>query len=553
MYDTLITGGMLVDGTGAEPYKADIALLDGKIAKIERTACGANAGGGENRLCNAPAKQTIGAGGRYVTPGFIDVHRHDDAAVFKDGYGEIQLRQGITTTINGNCGLSATPMPASRRQDIIAYLRPITGSFPRTDYETFDEYLSRVEEHPLPLNFGSHIGNGTTRMAVKGFAGGALSPDEIAGVRRYFDDALNAGAFGISMGLAYTPEIFYGRESLVELLSPLRGGSVPMVTHIRGEGDMLYSAVGEVISVAEELRIPLHISHYKCLGRKNWGHLLKKTTALIQAARERGVKITVDVYPWTAGATLLTQLLPPKFVEGGMARAVERLRDAKLREECRAILQIPDTAEKFGFENEVLLIGWENVMIGSVNTAKNQECIGKRFTEIAAMRGQDPFDAACDIIIEEEGDVSMISFIADETDIISILNYDNSCVISDSIYSDTGNPHPRLYGTYTKLLAEFVRDKKALPLSTAIHKISGKPAGIFGIKNKGILKEGYDADIAVFDLARIENHATYEAPRHLGLGFDYVFVGGKIANDHDRFIDTGAGRVLRREGGSGGS
>ena len=535
MFDTLIVNGTVLDGTGSGPFEADIALLDGKVAKIVRR-------GGGSAL--PEARRRIDAGGCYVTPGFIDAHRHDDAVVFKAGYGEIQIRQGVTACINGNCGLSAAPAPAAFRADIAAYLRPITGSFPDIDFATFAGYIAAVKKQKLPLGFGALVGNGTLRMSVKGFAAGPLDAAERSAVQRSLADALEAGALGVSMGLAYIPEIFYDRASLVELLAPLRGGGRPIVTHIRGEGNMLFSAIEEVIGIAEELSVPLHVSHYKCLGKKNWGALLEKTTARIRQAAADGLTVSMDVYPWTAGSTQLAQLLPPEFLEGGAAKTAARLADPAQRARCRAILSSPDSGAKYGFENQLELIGWENVMVSSVVSEKNKPYVGMRIPDIAVSRNVDPFDAAFDILVDENCEVSMVNFIADENDVIAIMNYPESCIISDSIYSDKGNPHPRQHGTFAKLLAEYVRDRKCLTLEQAIHKITGKPAQIFNLAGKGFIKEGYDADIAVFDLAQIENHATYTDPRRLATGFAYVLVGGEIVNDHDTFINAGSGGLL---------
>lgn len=531
MLDLLLVNGNVVDGSGAAPFLSDVAVQDGKIVRIAPGIV-------------AEAHKTIDLGGEYLTPGFIDIHRHSDAFVFRPGFGEVQIRQGITSTVNGNCGLSIAPCPTHHRAEILQYLKPITGTLPDgVVFESFSEYLSAVEKTSLPLNFGMHVGNGTLRMAAKGFAAGKLTPEEVRTVHRYLEDALAHGAFGLSMGVVYMPETLYDRAGFLEALEPLRGRGIPLVTHIRGEGNLLLRSLEEVLDLAEELDVPLHISHFKCVGKSNWGTLLQRAIRTLDEARARGVRVTCDVYPWTAGSTQLVQLLPPAFLEGGLARTTERLRDPEERARCRAILEQPQTE----FENLLDLVGWENIMLTALYRPENQPYIGKRVTEIAAMRGQDPYDAAFDLLAAENCDISMVNFIVCEEDIETILKLPYSLLISDSIYPDGGKPHPRQYGTFPKLLTDYVRDKSVLTLEEAVRKMTGAPAELLRIPGKGLLREGYDADLTAFDLRKLQNHADYLHPSEYATGISYVFVNGELTNDHDHFLSTSAGKVLRRK------
>lgn len=531
MIDLLIKNAKVADGSGKEPYNADIAVEGGKIVSIAADI-------------KADAAVKIYAQNRNVAPGFIDVHRHEDIAVFDKNYGEVQLRQGITSTISGNCGLSIAPLPKKYRKDILNYLKPIMGLLDEDkDFEMFSDYMRTLENIKLPLNFGMHAGADTIHLAVKGFSDEKLNREEIAEFHRYLQDALESGAFGVSLGIAYMPEILYSIEDFAQVLAPLHSKDIPLVTHIRGEGNLLYDAVKEVIEIAQKLNIPLHISHYKCLGKKNWGHLLEKTTLLIEKARSSGTKVTIDVYPWTAGASQLAQILPIEFLEGGLAKTAERLKDKEMRQKCKEILSSPQK----DFENQIDLIGWENIMITSAQKEKNKNFIGKRMSEIAQETGKDPFDAAFDLLSEEDCNVSMVNFIASKEDIDTILKYPYSIIISDSIYPSSGMPHPRRYGTYPLILSEFVRDRKVLSLPLAVHKMTKAPADIFNIKNKGLIKEGYDADIVIFDLNKIKNNADYMKPASFGEGFDYVIAGGQIAVKDDVFLKTKTGKVLKRK------
>jgi len=405
MMDFILRDCQIIDGTGEPPYTGDIAIKDGIIAKIVP------------HIKETAAKE-IDVAGETVTPGFIDIHRHADAHVFKDGFGESELRQGITTIINGNCGLSIVPCPENRRGEILRYLNPITGPLPEgIRFSGFSEYKSLVESRRLPLNVGMLVGSGTLRIAVNGFAGGELSEDAVKLLHSYLKDAMKGGAFGVSIGLMYMPDAAYTAKDMARALAPMAKSGLPLVAHIRGEGDLLVNSVREVLETTRLLDIPLHISHYKCVGKRNWGHLLEKATALIMEARWKGQKVTADVYPWTAGASQLTQTLPPSFLEGGMEHTTQLLRDEKQRERCRRLLSTPQP----NFDNFVDAIGWESIVISNVRTEAGKACIGKNMVEIAAEQGKDPLTAVFDLLVQESCDVAMVNHICSEKDLETII------------------------------------------------------------------------------------------------------------------------------------
>lgn len=529
MIQVLIKNAFIVDGTNTKGYKADIEINNGKIIKIDKNI-------------NKNAEKTIDANGKILAPGFIDIHRHSDAYVFKENYGEIQIRQGITTTINGNCGLSVAPSPKKWKKEIYNYLSLIIGSVPENiKFESFTEYLNIIDKEKLPINFGMHIGNGTLRMAVNGFENGKLTNIQYEKIHKLLNEAIDSGAFGVSMGLEYMPENMYEDSEIVKALEPIRNTNIPIVAHIRGEGDLLVNSLKEIISIAKDLNVPLHLSHYKCIGPKNWGHLLKEATNIILKSQNEGMKITADMYPWTAGSTQLVKLLPPEFLEGGHEKTLERLKDHNKREKCKNILK----NKQMYFENILHSVGWKSIMITTVQTKKNQKFVGKNISEIAKLQGKDPYDEAFDLLIDEDLNISMVDFVAGEKDIETILKYPFTCIISDSVYPDKGLQHPRQIGTHAKVLQEFVREKHILKLEEAIYKMTYFPAKIFGIENKGRIKEGYDADIVIFNLEKIENHANYINPNISPTGFDYVLLAGEITNKYDNFINTGMGKVIR--------
>jgi N-acyl-D-aspartate/D-glutamate deacylase len=319
MFDVVLKNGRIVDGTGAPAVTGDLGIRGGRIAALGPRVTGR-------------AGRTIELEGELVAPGFIDIHRHADAAVFRPAFGEAELRQGITTIINGNCGMSIAPLPRERRGEILDFLAPVTGTLPEKDprgrpvrFEGFSEYVSLLKAAALPLNVGILAGSGTMRAAVMGYGGGVPGGEELRRIHACLEDALAAGAPGVSVGFSYLPDLHYTATGLAAALAPLsgRGGppgraaeGPPLVCHVRGEGDLLYPSVEEAIAAARLLRLPLRISHFKCIGRKNWGAGLEKVIALIERNREEGMRIDCDVYPWTAGSTQMLCVLPPPFLPG---------------------------------------------------------------------------------------------------------------------------------------------------------------------------------------------------------------------------------------------
>ena len=531
MYDILIRNGILLDGAGNEGYKADIGIKDGLIAAI-------------GTQLDEPAGEIIDAQGKYVSPGLIDIHRHADANVFTPSFGEIELSQGLTTIVNGNCGLSISPCPEPYKNQILDFLEPIIGDADHSaPIETVESYYRCVENQGLPLNVGSCIGNGTVRMAAKGFENGELSPEELNRVHAFLREGLDAGALGVTMGIVYAPENCYDLNGFIKALEPMKDYNVPLVTHIRGYGDLLHKSLNEVIAVAKALDVPLHISHFMAVGKQNWGVGLNEALAILDRARNDGMQISCDVYPYTAGASQLIQILPPWYQDGGVTEIVKRLSDPVKRRELVEILKKPQTT----FENLVYSSGWDSLLITTVGLEKNQQYVGKTITEIAQMQGKDPYDCAFDLLIEENCNVTMVIFITDERDILNILRYPYSSVISDSIYPKSGIPHPRLYGAFPKVLSEYVRDRKLLELPAVIRKMTSEPAKLYRIGKKGLLREGYDADIAVFDLNEIGTQATYTDARRLGQGMYRVIVNGKVAYSEGHMTGQKAGRLLRRK------
>lgn len=528
MHDYVIKGGLIVDGLGHAPFRGDLAITDGKISGI-----GQDLGEGA---------QTLDAIGAYVTPGFVDIHRHGDGALFREGFGALELSQGLTTIINGNCGLSIAPCLHTHRQEIVHYLKPIVGEV--TELEavgTLEAYFACARRQETPINVGMLVGSGTVRAAIAGYEKQVLSPDEMRQASEEIRHSLEAGALGVSLGLGYAPECFYRAEDLIQVLRPLAGTSIPLVIHLRGEGDTVCESIEEMLTVGRALRCPIHISHLKCIGKSNWGLVIPKALALMEQARAEGLDVSHDVYPYTAGSTQLIHVLPPDFLVGGPKAIVERLRDRRVRDELTVRLR-----EGRDFDNIVRLVGWENIIMSTLGRPENKVYEGKRVTEIAHLRGTDPYECVYDMLIEEGCVISMVDFIASEEDIITILRDDHAAIISDSIYPTEGIPHPRLYGTYARVLERFVKELGALSLEQAVWKMTAVPCDLFGIRSKGRLVEGADADLVVFHLDHVHEVATYGDPKRFSQGLDAVFVNGELSVRCGAVTGVKAGRIITR-------
>ena len=527
MFDLLLCGGKLYDGGGNAPYTADVAVRDGKIAAI-----GQNLG---------PAVRTIDAVGFCVTPGFIDIHRHGDAEVFRPGFGRAELRQGLTTILNGACGVSLVPFGPRHRQELLHYLEPITGRLdPAVPTESLGAYLQALQKVRLPLNVGMMMGAGTVRADLFGY--GEADPTDFAAIHRQLERGLADGAFGISLGLGYAPECFYTTQGLTRALEPLRNGAVPITVHMRQEGDGVCRSVEEMISVARELRCPVHISHLKAMGKRNWQKRIPEALELMKNARAEGLDVSCDVYLYDAGSTQLLHLLPPDFLKGGVDAVCDRLRDPSQRERLRDAIE-----NRRDFDNIAQMVGWENIMLSALNLPQYQPLIGKTVAQAAEELKMDPVDCLCRLLADERCAVTMIDRMACEDDICTILRDGYASVISDSTYPSTGLPHPRVYGSYVRLIERFALGKQAISLPEAVRKVTSLPAETMGITGKGRLQVGFDADINLFRPEDLRERATYLDPRRESEGMDTVIVGGTPAILHGQWTDARTGRVLARQ------
>lgn len=355
------------------------------------------------------------------------------------------------------------------------------------------------------------------------------------------EQELAAGALGVSLGLGYAPDCFYSTEALIEALQPLKNSGIPITVHMRQEGSGVVDALREMIAVAKALHTPVEVSHLKSIGKANWRKCTPEMLRLMQEARQEGVEIACDVYPYTAGSTQLVHVLPPESQKGGLEVLTENLSDPAFRKALKARMLTGSD-----FENISLLVGFENIVASSISLEDLRKYEGQSIAAIAQQERKEPFTALFDLLQAAHCDVTMIDFIADEDDICDILRDAYSCVISDSTYPTTGMFHPRVYGTYTTLLEHFVREKRALSIESAVHKCTGRAAKVMGLKTKGILSPGMDADLNLFDLSAVHTCATYSDPAKFSTGIDTVFVAGRPAILNGIFTGSMAGKVLTR-------
>ena len=527
MMDHLIRGASVVDGTGKRAYTADVALKDGKIAAV-------------GDLSGLQARHVTDAEGRYLTPGFIDVHRHGEAAAFRKDYGKAELAQGLTSVINGNCGLSMAPVRGAHRREILDYLAPVVGDMPSgCDFSTIAEYSRQLSRTRQRIHNGMLVGMGTLRGCAAGFRDGALTEEEYRFIWALLEQGLAEGALGVSLGLGYAPECFYDTPGLIRSLEPLRDSGRIIAVHMRQEGDEVVQALEEMLTVARALNTPMQISHLKAIGRNNWNRCVPVMLDMLRKAREEGVDVTCDVYPYPAGSTQLIHVLPPEFQAGGM----EALTAALLDPEKRAVMRRRmETAADF--ENLSLLVGFENIQATSLRQPENRIYEGRSILEIAAMQGKDPYDAVFDLLASEHCAPSMIDRITHPDDIDRILAEPWSGVISDATYPENGLMHPRVYGNTAHLLEEFVAARKVLTIEEAVHKLTGLPAARFGLEGKGRIEPGMDADLCLFDLKNIHQTGTWTEPDRLAAGMDAVFVMGQPALVEEEYTDHFGGRIL---------
>ncbi len=531
-YDTILRGGRIVDGTGNPWFTGDLAIRGGRIAAV-------------GRIEGATATRTIDVRGLVVAPGFIDMLGQSEFTVLVDPFLPGKTMQGITTELTGEGG-SVGPMSPYSAAELQVSLGWMGITVDWTDHAT---YFRRVEKKGTAINFAHLVGAAQVREAVLKGDNRAPTVEEMEAMRRHVDRAMAQGAFGLSSSLIYPPGAFATTEELIDLAKvAARAGGI-YATHIRNEAGGLLEAIAEAVRIGREAGLPVEIWHLKAAGVPNWGRMPEALLA-IEAARADGVDIAADIYPYPASATGLAASLPPEASEGGLQGLLKRLRDPKERADLRRRIENPQ-----GYENLFRNTGGaEGVLITGVNTEANKKYQGKRLSEIAVLRGVDPIDALFDLLLEENGIVDTIYFSMSEDDVRLALrhplvsfNCDASGVRPDGVLG-TRMTHPRAYGSFPRILGRYVREAGDLRLEEAIRKMSSLPAQRLGLRDRGLIREGFAADVVVFDPARVIDRATFEAPHQFSEGMIHVFVNGETVVRDGKPTDRLPGRILRGPG-----
>ena len=525
--DRTLTGGLVVDGTGARAYRADVGIRQGRIAAI-------------GDLGAAPTRERIDARGRVVCPGFIDMHTHSDLSLFLCPGGDSKIHQGVTTEVVGNCGFSPAPLTAEHAETVRS-LHGFFGSFIHDldwRWRSYGEFASRLGAGGLGLNVAPLVGHVTVRAAVMGYAQRPPTAGELAAMQDLVRGAMRDGCFGLSTGLVYPPGAYADTEEVVELARVAGEAGGLYASHIRGEGHSLLRAVAEAIEIGERAQARVQISHHKAAFRPYWGRI-RHATRLSEWAQERGQDVTFDVYPYTAGSAPLTQIVPDWAHEGGLDALLARLRAPGDR--ARLAREIGEQGRE-----------WDQTLVSWMPDGPGKADEGGSVADIAARRGTDPVATLLALLEESSARGMMVHFVMSEEDVRHVMRHPLAMFGSDGLVLTPqgplaeGKPHPRCYGTYPRILGHYVRETGVLTLEAAVHKAAYRPAEKLGLPGKGRVQVGADADLVVFDPATVRDLATYAEPHRFPAGIEHVLVAGEMTIRDGRHTGARAGRVLRR-------
>jgi N-acyl-D-aspartate/D-glutamate deacylase len=508
-YDIVIRGGRVLDGMGNPWVLADVAIVDGRFAKVGRVT--------------GTGRQEIDARGRYVSPGWIDMMDQSGGVLPRNGLAENKLRMGVTTAIGGEGG---TPVAAER----------------------IPQYFADLQKNGISINFGSYYSAAQARTAVIGNVARRPTPEELVRMQTLMDKAMTAGAMGMTTALIYPPGTFATTEELVEIAKAAARHGGTYATHMRDEGKDLIAAITEAITIGEQAGLPVEIFHLKAAWQPGWGTLMAQAGKTIDAARARGVDVAADIYLYMAGGTGLEATIPTWAQEGGRPALIKRLADPEIRARLKRemVTGVP------GWSNLVEAAGgWDRVVLANARNEANTKFEGKSLAAIAKEWGKEPADAAFDLVAQGNGRVMAIYHMMSEPDVETALRFpwtsigsDAGAAAEEAGQDPTGLTHPRAYGNFVRLISRYVRERGVLTLPEAIRKMTSWPASRMRLDDRGAIREGLWADVVVFDYDRLQDRATYEQPRLSPEGIDYVLVNGVVTLDRGRHTGARPGRVL---------
>jgi N-acyl-D-amino-acid deacylase len=525
--DLLIRGGRVIDGAGNPWYAADVGIAEGRVAAI-------------GPLADQSARRVIDATGLIVCPGFVDMHTHSDLQLLVNPAHEAKVHQGVTLEVLGQDGLSYAPVT----DDVLAQLRGQLAAWNddpadfNWTWRTIGEYLDRLDEG-IAVNACYLVPHGTVRMCAVGLDDRAPSGDELAQMKRLIVEGLEQGAVGLSAGLTYAPGMYADDDELVALCEVLRPYGGFYCPHHRNYGLHALEAYGDSIEIARRARVPLHLAHAHLGYEVNRGRA-PELLAMVDAARDDGVDVTMDTYPYLAGATYLHAFLPGWMHAGGSSETLARLRQEDLRERLR---QEMEEEGSDGFHD--VPIDWSIIVISGIRTPAAARWVGRTVAEAAAEEGRRPIDFVCELLVQEELGVACIAHIGNEENVRTIMTHPAHTAGSDGILVGE-RPHPRSYGTFPRYLAVYVRELGILSWEQAIRKMTSLPCQRLGFADRGLLRPGMAADAVCFDPLTVQDTATYDDPRRLPAGIPHVIVNGRVVVDDGEHTGELAGRALRR-------
>jgi N-acyl-D-amino-acid deacylase len=532
-YDLIIRNGLIFDGSGGDPFPGDIAIQGDKIVAL-------------GNLAGARAKVEIDARGLAVAPGFINMLSWATDSLIEDGRSQSDLRQGVTLEVMGE-GDSMGPLNGTMKKAI----RDAQGDIKyKVAWTTLGEYLEFLAHRGVSCNVASFFGATTARIHEIGYANRPPTARELGRMKNLARQAMEEGAMGVASALIYTPAFYAKTDELIALAKVAAEYDGMYISHLRSEGNDFLGALDEFLRIAREAGIRAEIYHLKAAGSANWGKL-DGAIARIEAARQSGLKITADMYPYTAGATGLDAVMPPWVQEGGYQAWAGRLKDPAIRVRLRQEMTTPSDQ----WENFYLAAGSpENILLVGFRNDKLKPLTGKTLGQVALMRGASPVDTAMDLVIEDGSRVGAIFFLMSEENVrkeiaLPWVSFDSDAgsIAPEGVFLKS-NPHPRTYGTFARLLGKYVRDEKIISLPEAVRRLTSLPAGNLKLDRRGWLKTGYYADVVVFDPAKIQDHATYEKPHQYATGVVHVLVNGVPVIKDGEHTGAKPGQVVRGPG-----
>jgi N-acyl-D-amino-acid deacylase len=527
-FDVLIKGGTVYDGTGQAPRRVDVGIRGDRIVTI-------------GNLQRASAKSVIDATGLAVTPGFINMLSHSEVSLIADGRSMGELKQGVTTQIFGESSMG--PLSDEMKKRRVEQQGDIKYEIVWT---TLAEYLTYLEKRGVSQNFASFIGAPTVREYVIGLEDKPPTPEQLDKMRELVRQEMEAGALGVTTALIYPPATFARTDELIELSKVAAKYQGKYIAHIRSEANQLTEAVEETIRISREAGLPAEIYHLKASGQENWPKL-DRAIAMIEEARRQGLKITADMYTYTAGATGLNSCMPPWVYDGGAEAAYKRLQDPETRKKIADAMRAPSNDwenlyKLAGSPDRILLVGFKSEALKPLT--------GKTLGEVARMRGQDPIETVMDLVVEDRSRIGTVYFMMDEQNVEKQIRQpwvsfgsDAASMAPEGLFLKSST-HPRAYGNFARLLGKYVREEKVISLAEAVRRLSGLPATNLGLDHRGFIKQGMFADVVVFDPQTIADRATFEQPHQYSVGVKHVFVNGVQVLKDGEHTGSKPGRAL---------